>query len=98
MRISMLFNPKTQVRNVAGNALIMPVNSFSDLFSSYADKLIAKKTGVRTTGTTNVKAMLKGIKKEPMRLLMTIKKESIPKIWKAIDLKYQMVNHLVKRI
>lgn len=63
MRISMLFNPKTQVRNVAGNALIMPVNSFGDLFSSYADKLIAKKTGVRTTGTTNVKAMLKGIKK-----------------------------------
>lgn len=63
MRISMLFNPKTQVRNVAGNALIMPVNSFGDLFSSYADKLIAKKTGVRTTGTTNIKAMFKGIKK-----------------------------------
>ena len=63
MRISMLFNPKTQVRNVAGNALIMPINSFGDLFSSYADKLIAKKTGVRTTGTTNIKAMLKGIKK-----------------------------------
>lgn len=63
MRISMLFNPKTQVRNVAGNALIMPVNSFGDLFSSYADKLIAKKTGVRTTGNTNIKAMLKGIKR-----------------------------------
>lgn len=63
MRISMLFNPKTQVRNVAGNALIMPINSFGDLFSSYADKLIAKKTGVRTTGNTNIKAMLKGIKK-----------------------------------
>lgn len=63
MRISMLFNPKTQVRNVAGNALIMPVNSFGDLFSSYADKLIAKKTGVRTTGTTNIKAILKGMKK-----------------------------------
>ena len=63
MRISMLFNPKTQVRNVAGNALIMPVNSFGDLFSSYADKLIAKKTGIRTTGTTNIKAMLKGMKK-----------------------------------
>lgn len=63
MRTSMLFNPKTQVRNVAGNALIMPVNSFGDLFSSYADKLIAKKTGVRTTGTTNIKAMFKGIKK-----------------------------------
>ncbi len=63
MRISMLFNPKTQVRNIAGNALIMPVNSFGDLFSSYADKLIAKKTGVRTAGNTNIKAMLKGIKK-----------------------------------
>ncbi len=63
MRISMLFNPKTQVRNVAGNALIMPINSFGDLFSSYADKLIAKKTGVRTTGNTNIKAMIKGIKK-----------------------------------
>ncbi len=63
MRISMLFNPKTQVRNVAGNALIMPVNSFGDLFSSYADKLISRKTGVRTTGTTNIKAMLKGLKR-----------------------------------
>lgn len=63
MRISMLFNPKTQVRNVAGNALIMPVNSFGDLFSSYADKIISKKTGVRTTGNTNIKAMLEGMKK-----------------------------------
>lgn len=62
MRISMLFNPKTQVRNVVGNAIIMPVNSFGDLFASYADKIIAKKTGVRTTGRTNIKAMLKGMK------------------------------------
>lgn len=62
MRISMLFNPKTQVRNVAGNALIMPVNYFGDLFSSYADKIISKKTGVRTTGKMNVKAILKGFK------------------------------------
>lgn len=63
MRISMLFNPKTQVRNVAGNALIMPVNAFGDLFSSYTDKIIARKTGVRTTGNTNIKAMLKGMKR-----------------------------------
>ncbi len=62
MRISMLFNPKTQVRNVVGNAIIMPVNSFSDLFSNYADKIISKKTGVRTTGKTNIKAILKGMK------------------------------------
>lgn len=63
MRISMLFNPKTQVRNVVGNALIMPVNSISDVISSKVDKIIAKKTGVRTTGTTDIKALLKGLKK-----------------------------------
>lgn len=63
MRISMLFNPKTQVRNVAGNAIIAPVNSFSDLFASGVDKLIAKKTGVRTTGTTDWKSYGKGFKK-----------------------------------
>lgn len=62
MRLSMLFNPKTQVRNVVGNAAIAPVNYFGDLFSSYADKIIAKKTGVRTTGNINVKAILKGMK------------------------------------
>ncbi len=62
MRISMLFNPKTQVRNVVGNAIIAPVNYFGDLFSSYADKLIAKKTNVRTTGNMNIKAILKGFK------------------------------------
>lgn len=63
MRISMLFNPKTQVRNVVGNALIAPINSFGDLFASGADKLIAKKTGVRTTGTTNFKDYMSGMKK-----------------------------------
>lgn len=62
MRISMLFNPKTQVKNVAGNALIAPVNYFGDLFSSYADKIVSKKTGVRTTGNINIKAILKGMK------------------------------------
>lgn len=62
MRISMLFNPKTQVRNVMGNAVITPVNSFSDLFASYIDKQIAKKTGVRTTGKTNIKNYGKGFK------------------------------------
>lgn len=60
MRISMLFNPKTQVRNIAGNAVIIPVNMFSDSVSAGIDKLIAKKTGVRTTGMTNLKSYSKG--------------------------------------
>lgn len=63
MRISMLFNPKTQVRNVVGNALIAPVNSFSDLIGSIVDKRLAKSTNVRTTGTTSLKNYGKGFKK-----------------------------------
>lgn len=63
MRISMLFNPKTQVRNVAGNATILPVNMFSDSVSAGIDKLISKKTGIRTIGNTNVKEYAKGFKK-----------------------------------
>ena len=63
MRISMLFNPKTQVRNVMGNAVIMPVNMFSDSVSSGIDKLISKKTGIRTTGNTSIKNYAKGFGK-----------------------------------
>lgn len=65
MRISMLFNPKTQVRNVMGNAVVLPVNATSDVFAGALDKLISKKTGVRTTGVTKegVKGYAKGFKK-----------------------------------
>lgn len=65
MRISMLFNPKTQVRNILGNTVIMPVNMFSDTVSAGIDKLIAKKTGVRTTGITKkgTKGYIKGFGK-----------------------------------
>lgn len=62
MRISMLFNPKTHVRNVMGNAVITPVNYFSDLFSGVVDKAISKKTGIRTIGKTDLKSYLKGFK------------------------------------
>ena len=63
MRISMLFNPKTQVRNILGNAVITPVNALADVVSSRVDKSIAKKTGVRTSGTTSLKNYAKGFKK-----------------------------------
>ena len=65
-RIAMLFNPKTQVRNIVGNSLIMPVNATSDFIGTQIDKAIAKKTGVRTTNYTNIadigKGMVKGVK------------------------------------
>lgn len=62
MRISMLFNPKTQVRNILGNAVIAPTNAFSDLFASGVDKMISKKTNIRTTGAPNLKSYGKGFK------------------------------------
>ena len=60
MRISMLFNPKTQVRNVSGNAVVLPVNISGDIIASGVDKLISQKTGVRTTGNFNIKNYSKG--------------------------------------
>lgn len=60
MRISMLFNPKTQIRNIMGNALIAPVNAVADTFGAIADRAISKKTGIRTKGVTDVKSVAKG--------------------------------------
>ena len=60
MRISMLFNPKTQVRNIAGNMLIAPVNAIADTFATAVDKAVAKKTGIRTKGLTDVKSVVEG--------------------------------------
>ena len=54
-RISMLFNPKTQVRNIVGNSLIAPVNWVSDLFATAIDKKLAQKSGYRTVSTFSLK-------------------------------------------
>lgn len=62
-RIAMLFNPKTQVRNIAGNTTVMPLNYVTDLVATGIDKAIAKKTGVRTTTLPSAKTMLQGAKK-----------------------------------
>lgn len=62
-RISMLFNPKTIVRNITGNIGVAPINMIGDsTIGTLADKLISKKTGMRTTGTTNLKTYGKGFK------------------------------------
>lgn len=62
-RIAMLFNPKTQVRNIVGNITVMPLNFVSDLVATAIDKAVAKKTNVRTTALPNVKTIGKGFKK-----------------------------------
>lgn len=62
-RISMLFNPKTQVRNIVGNSLIAPVNWLSDIFATAIDKKLAQKSGYRTVSNFNAKDYIKGFKK-----------------------------------
>ncbi|MBO5321703.1 MAG: hypothetical protein J6B22_03740 [Clostridia bacterium] len=61
-RNAMLLNPKTQIRNIVGNGGMVPVFIASDIIGSGIDKMLAKKTGIRTTGNFNVKS-LKGVKK-----------------------------------
>ena len=65
-RIAMLFNPKTQVRNIVGNTLIMPVNDIADVIGAGIDRIVARKTGTRTTGLPNpitkAKGFAKGVK------------------------------------
>ena len=62
MRISMLLNPKTQVRNVFGNVGIVPVNVVADTIASQVDRIIAHKTKVRTTGNIDLVQYTKGFK------------------------------------
>lgn len=60
-RMSMLFNPKTQVRNVLGNAIISPISNASDVIGTAIDKAVSQKTGTRTTSLPQPSA-LKGMK------------------------------------
>lgn len=54
-RLAMLFNPKTQVRNVGGNAIMLPINALVDRVASTVDKRLSKNTNIRTTDTMNFK-------------------------------------------
>ena len=58
-RISMLFNPKTQVRNILGNAIVAPQANVSDIIGTAIDKGVARKTGVRTTSVPQISALSK---------------------------------------
>lgn len=62
-RISLLLNPKTNIRNILGNANMAGVYVASDFFGSLIDRQIAKKTGVRTTGNYHLKGSGTAIKK-----------------------------------
>lgn len=61
-RMSMLLNFKTNIRNITGNGVMVPVFITSDFFGSGIDRWVSKKTGVRTTGNFDIKSV-KGFKK-----------------------------------
>jgi hypothetical protein len=63
-RISMLLNPKTNIRNVLGNVLVVPINGFADTFiGQHIDKAVSAKSGTRTTGTFHLTDFVTGAKK-----------------------------------
>ena len=49
-RISMLLNAKTNIRNILGNAIMVPAYWVSDTIGTLADKAVSRATRVRTTG------------------------------------------------
>ena len=61
-RISMLFNPKTNVRNILGNIIVTPQHILSDFIGAGVDRLVSLKTGTRTTALPQMSA-LAGVKK-----------------------------------
>ncbi|MBR5539825.1 MAG: hypothetical protein IKU56_00400, partial [Clostridia bacterium] len=62
-RTAMLLNPKTQIRNVLGNATMVPAFVTSDFIGTGIDKALGKVTGVRTTSITRLsgKAFKQGL-------------------------------------
>lgn len=72
-RISMLFNAKTQVRNIIGNASILPLNVASDFIGSKLDKVIANKTGIRTIAPYKAEQYGKGFVKGAKEVIQDAK-------------------------
>lgn len=68
-RISLLLNPKTNVRNILGNTILNTLENTKDVVSAPLDKLVSLKTGERTTLfpsleglSTQSKGMIQGAK------------------------------------
>ena len=59
-RISLLLNPKTQVRNVLGNVILTGLENVKDIPGTALDKLVSLKTGERTTTLPSLKTQAKG--------------------------------------
>ncbi len=64
-QLNMLFNLRTQVRNVLGNAIMMPLYAVEDFVAGGLDAVVGKITGQRTTTNAanyrgNVQAFLRG--------------------------------------
>lgn len=75
-RISLLLNPKTNIRNVAGNTILTTLENVKDIPGTAIDKLASLKTGKRTTLLPSIKGIetqLKGGRKGVETVLGDIK-------------------------
>ena len=59
-RISMLLNPKTQVRNIVGNTIVTSAENISQVVSANLDKLTSIFTGERKTLLPQITPQVKG--------------------------------------
>lgn len=61
--INMLLNPRTLIKNIAGNMVNSAISVPKDFIGAGIDKVVSKKTGVRTKGNINRKEFTDGIKR-----------------------------------
>lgn len=59
--INMLFNPKTLIKNAAGNVINTTMGNMRDIIATPIDKVVGKFTGERTVGLPNLKEQTKGL-------------------------------------
>jgi hypothetical protein len=74
--VSMLGNPKTGIRNVLGNAILMPFEGAKNTIMAPVDKLISLKTGNRTTFAPTLKSnkiLFKGMGKGAKETYLDLK-------------------------
>lgn len=72
-RISMLFNAKTQIRNIVGNTIIAPLNIASDIIGFGIEKGLSKKTGMKTIAPIQGKEYARGFKKGASEVIQDYK-------------------------
>lgn len=62
-RINLLLNPRTNIKNIAGNVVMGGLENVKDIVATPIDKVVSKYTGQRTTTIPSISEQLKGFVK-----------------------------------